>query len=64
MGMPNIISRRQCLPFLSAPILATFAVADEAPTTTFMQIEGDKSQNITIDCGDISKAAKPLAFAA
>jgi hypothetical protein len=29
-----------------------------------MQVEGDKSQNITIDGGDISKAARPLAFAA
>ncbi len=34
------------------------------PASTFMQVEGDKSQNITIDGGDISKAAKPLAFAA
>jgi hypothetical protein len=35
-----------------------------SPSSTFMQVEGDKSQSITIDGGDISKAVKPLAFAA
>jgi polygalacturonase len=42
---------------LSSPRLLT-------PTATFMQVEGDKSQNITSDGGDISKAERPLAFAA
>jgi polygalacturonase len=42
---------------LSSPRLLT-------PASSFMQVEGDKSQNITIDGGDISKAARPLAFAA
>src|SRR6185436_13690231 len=28
-GMRNTISRRQCLPLLSAPIIATLALADE-----------------------------------
>jgi len=43
-------------------LLASPRLVDQG--STFMQIEGDKSQNITIDGGDISKAAKPLAFAA
>ncbi len=35
-----------------------------SPASIFMQVEGEKSQTITIDGGDISKAAKPLAFGA
>ena len=33
------------------------------PTSTFLQVEGDKSAGIVIDGGDLSKAAKPLALA-
>ena len=35
-----------------------------AAGSTFMQVEGEKSGNIVVDGGDISKAARPLAFAA
>ena len=35
-----------------------------APTPVFLQVEGADSQGITIDGGDISKAANPLAFKA
>jgi polygalacturonase len=33
------------------------------PAGTFLQVEGDQSQGITVDGGDLSKAAKPVAFA-
>ena len=33
-----------------------------APTSVFLQVEGRVSHGITIDGGDLSKAAKPLAF--
>ena len=33
-----------------------------APTAVFLQIEGATSENIIVDGGDLSKAAKPLAF--
>lgn len=33
-----------------------------APSPVFLQIEGAESRGITIDGGDLSKAAKPLAF--
>jgi hypothetical protein len=32
------------------------------PAATFLQLEGTANQDITIDGGDISKAAKPLAL--
>jgi hypothetical protein len=35
-----------------------------APSSVFLQVEGGGSQAITIDGGDISKAATPLAFTA
>lgn len=34
-----------------------------APAAAFLQVEGATSGNITVDGGDISKAAKPVAFA-
>jgi hypothetical protein len=33
-----------------------------APAAVFLQVEGGESRGITIDGGDLSKAAKPLAF--
>lgn len=33
------------------------------PAAVFLSVEGPDSSNITIDGGDLSKAAKPLAFA-
>jgi hypothetical protein len=33
-----------------------------APAAIFLQVEGVGSENIIIDGGDVSKAAKPLAF--
>ncbi|MBZ5622291.1 MAG: right-handed parallel beta-helix repeat-containing protein [Acidobacteriia bacterium] len=33
------------------------------PATVFLQVEGAASQGITVDGGDLSKAAKPLSFA-
>jgi hypothetical protein len=33
-----------------------------APTPVFLQVEGGSSQGITVDGGDLSKAATPLAF--
>ena len=35
-----------------------------APASVFLQVEGDTSGGITIDGGDLSKAAAPLAFKA
>ncbi|HWR37442.1 MAG TPA: glycosyl hydrolase family 28 protein [Clostridia bacterium] len=35
-----------------------------SPASVFLQVEGAASGGITIDGGDLSKAAKPLAFAA
>ncbi len=32
------------------------------PTGAFLQLEGEKNSGITIDGGDLAKAAKPLAF--
>ena len=34
-----------------------------APSAAFLQVEGGSSANITVDGGDISKAAAPVAFA-
>ncbi|HEV8604485.1 MAG TPA: glycosyl hydrolase family 28 protein [Tepidisphaeraceae bacterium] len=33
------------------------------PSSTFLQVEGEKSSGITVEGGDLSRAAKPLAFA-
>jgi hypothetical protein len=33
------------------------------PTAVFLRVEGSASQGITIDGGDLTKAAKPLEFA-
>jgi hypothetical protein len=32
------------------------------PASIFLQVEGAANENITLDGGDISKAAKPLEF--
>jgi hypothetical protein len=32
------------------------------PAAVFLQVEGAESQGILVDGGDLSKAAKPLAF--
>jgi hypothetical protein len=34
-----------------------------APASAFLQVEGASSANITVDGGDLTKAAKPLNFA-
>lgn len=41
---------------MTAPRLLT-------PATVFLEVEGPASQNITIDGGDLSKAAKPVSLA-
>jgi hypothetical protein len=51
----RVINGREIV--LSSPRLLT-------PASAFIQIEGDKSEKISIDGGDISKADRPLAFAA
>jgi len=46
-----------------APARETVSVRLLSPATTFLRVEGETSERITVDGGDISMAKTPVAFA-
>ena len=59
-GQPNADSTLRLTDSRDVLLTATKLLT---PAATFLQVEGARSENITIDGGDITKAAKPLIFA-